>query len=109
MMARAIGEKQGGNTGDGNLRPPWRKGQSGNPNGRPKKGQTLADLIEARLDKEAFVDAIIALALEGNARCIAEIFLRLDGPITQPVAQETVLVVEYADDVGEANDSSSVL
>ena len=37
-------------------------------------------------------------AMAGNARCIQEIFLRLDGPITQPVAQETVLRVEYASD-----------
>ena len=97
------------NSGRRLSRTAWKPGRSGNPNGRPKKGATLADLLDQRLDKIAFVDAVIALALEGNSRCIQEIFLRIDGPITQPVAQETVLRVEYADDVGEANDSSSVL
>lgn len=39
----------GGNTK--NLRAPWKPGQSGNPNGRPKKVQTVAQLAEDNSEK----------------------------------------------------------
>lgn len=41
-------------TGNGNLRPPWRKGQSGNPAGRPKGGGRVSfeALVNRALDKE---------------------------------------------------------
>lgn len=32
------------------------KGQSGNPNGRPKKGKTLTDILKAELDKRSVRD-----------------------------------------------------
>lgn len=41
-------QRSGGNT---NLRAPWKPGQSGNPNGRPKKVQTLAALAEDQSEK----------------------------------------------------------
>ena len=41
--------KDGANTVG--LRAPWQKGQSGNPNGRPKKLQTVAQLAEENSEK----------------------------------------------------------
>ena len=34
-----------------NLKPRWKKGESGNPNGRPKKGTAIADILNARGDE----------------------------------------------------------
>jgi|TARA_Y100000296_G_scaffold19343_1_gene23067 hypothetical protein len=31
-----------------NLKPRWKKGESGNPNGRPKKGTAIADILNAK-------------------------------------------------------------
>jgi hypothetical protein len=67
----------------------WKPGESGNANGRPRKGHTLTDLIEARLDKEAFVQRVIGLAMEGNMAAIKEIFERIDGKVTQSLAGPT--------------------
>lgn len=41
-------------TGNGNLRPPWKKGESGNPTGRPTGGgrMTFEALVNRALDKE---------------------------------------------------------
>lgn len=39
----------GGNTQ--NLMPPWKPGQSGNPNGRPKKVRELASIAEEHSEK----------------------------------------------------------
>ena len=76
-----------------NLKPPWPKGQTGNPNGRPK-GCTmqarLRDAIErATRDGKDFGDAIAAvlikLALAGDVKAIALVYERLDGKPIQPV------------------------
>ena len=34
-----------------NLKPRWKKGESGNPNGRPKKGTAIADILNAKGDE----------------------------------------------------------
>jgi lipopolysaccharide biosynthesis regulator YciM len=41
--------RNGANTAG--LKAPWQKGQSGNPNGRPKKVQTVAQLAEDNSEK----------------------------------------------------------
>jgi hypothetical protein len=37
--------------GNGNLRPPWQKGQSGNPLGRPKKAINVAEIARDSSEK----------------------------------------------------------
>lgn len=39
----------GKNTGRKNLRPPWKKGQSGNPKGRPRNADELAEIVRELL------------------------------------------------------------
>lgn len=46
------------------LKPPWKKGQSGNPKGRPPAGQSIAEYIRglAGADGRVYVDQLHALA-----------------------------------------------
>jgi hypothetical protein len=72
-----------------NLRPPFRKGESGNPGGRPKQ-MTILDCLRRELMqacpnapeytiKEGIVHKLCTLALDGDMRAINEIFDRLLG------------------------------
>ena len=54
---------------------PWKPGQSGNPNGRPKKFQAVADAALAKIadgvdGREALFTVLFEKALAGDIRCI---------------------------------------
>jgi hypothetical protein len=44
----------------------WRRGTSGNPRGRPRSERTIAAALEAKLDKQAFAQKLIDLAMGGE-------------------------------------------
>jgi hypothetical protein len=73
--------KDGGITGKG-----WKKGQSGNPKGRPK-GKTIASLLRQIIEDndgkiaDALAKKAIQSALEGDFRFWNEIIERLDGKV----------------------------
>lgn len=73
-------------------------GQVINPTGRPKKGESLTDILRARLDEEiktrtgskvqikkALVEKKLESALMGDQKSIEWIFDRVDGKAVQPV------------------------
>src|ERR1035437_6255677 len=73
----------------------WKKGVSGNPHGRPKKRDSLTNLLkdeigqicpadrEKRTWKQLIVRATLQLAMKGNATALKEVWERLDGKSLQ--------------------------
>ena len=102
-----MNQDQGGNREDGYEvgpgNPPlegrWKKGQSGNPKGRPKGTVSITKKLIAKLrqvtvtgekDKaDEIVDALFDLATSGNKQAISAIkaiWDRVDGPVVQRIA-----------------------
>ena len=85
-----MAEKKKGN-------PNWVKGVSGNPNGRPKKGQTLTELAQEYLRgdykgteitrKQLFIERVYNLAIGGDSTCIKLLWGYCDGLPTIKIDQ----------------------
>ena len=54
-----------------------------NYNGRPKKGETLSDILRSKLNKDVFVDKLIKLAESGSMPAIKEIYERIEGKVAE--------------------------
>lgn len=89
-----------------NLKPPWRPGQSGNPNGRPKGARNMATrAVEALLDgeAEALSRKAIDLALEGNTTALRLCLERIAPPRKgSPVTIDLPGQIETAKDIQAA-------
>lgn len=86
------GDKQQKNT-EG-LKPKWKKGESGNPNGRPRSGFALADLFrkvaeetddEGVTRRERIIRKIMEKAEYGNLNAAEMYFLREFGKVPDKV------------------------
>jgi len=75
----------------------WKPGQSGNPAGRPKKGETLTDILNERLDKEAFVNKVIELAQSGDRKAIELIWERVEGKVPDKIDKDERIEITFRD------------
>ena len=93
-------------TGNGNLKAPWKPGQSGNPKGRPpdkeRKAIThaLRELLESGVDKQDLAKQMAQVAytqaIGGDFRFWNAIVERLDGKVADQVQSEQAhIVVTY--------------
>ncbi len=57
----------------------WKPGQSGNPSGRPRLGNSITELIRQNLDKQRFVEALLNLAYSGDLPAIRLVMQYHDG------------------------------
>ena len=78
---------------------PWRKGQSGNPGGRPKKlpltdelRKLLAEVVpddrQRRTFAEKIAEAVVKKAAKGNLQAVREIADRVEGKARQGIQIE---------------------
>jgi hypothetical protein len=90
-----------GITEEGNMGKPFKKGDSRiNRNGRPKKGQSLTDILNYKLDetkagklrREAVAEKLIDLAESGDITAIRYIMDRVDGRPKETVNLENTAI-----------------
>jgi hypothetical protein len=92
---------------DGQFKP----GESGNPNGRPKSGESWADLIEEAMQeltddesgnkvkvKKAIAQKMAKMALEGNPKFAEIIMERQEGKAKQTVDTNTSFTFNFEDE-----------
>lgn len=89
----------------------FKKGQSGNPRGRPKGSMTLTGFLRKALwegDAERakrIIDAMITKAEEGDISHIREILNRIDGKVLEKTETDgTVRVVVTYQDTNDGTD-----
>ena len=71
----------------------WKPGQSGNPNGAPKKENSITHILAQKLDKDAFTEKLIELALTGDIRAIQMVYERMDGKMKEELQVEGIEIV----------------
>jgi hypothetical protein len=87
--------------GKGQIEPRWKKGESGNPKGRPKKIPELRELLanvlgdekDGKTAAEAILMAIRNKAIKGDVRAAELLLDRAYGKAAQPIETPSTLTV----------------
>ena len=87
--------------GKGQIQPRWKKGESGNPKGRPKKIPELRELLanvlgdekDGKTAAEAILMALRNKAIKGDVRAAELLLDRAYGKATQPIETPSTLTV----------------
>lgn len=64
---------------------PWKPGESGNPEGRPPKEESLTEVLRSKIDKDEIADKLIELGKAGNVVALKYLYDRCDGAPRQTV------------------------
>jgi hypothetical protein len=56
-----------------------KKGMTNNPKGRPKKGQTFTDILDAKFSKEEFLEKAWEMAMNGDVAALKYLGDRWEG------------------------------
>jgi len=91
----------------------WKKGESGNPNGRPKKGHSIVERAKAALESNPkLADAVVAkwlsLVSKGNMNAIKLLVAYMDGMPKQGDVNATVTMLQGLIQVNETNNPKPV-
>lgn len=84
--------------------PVGKKGYTGNPNGRPPKGEALTDVLRSKVNKEAIAERLIEIAMEkGDIAALKYIYDRIDGRPVETVNQNIKEIPEYVGFIDSRN------
>jgi len=75
----------------------WQPGESGNPNGRLKKGEALTDILRLHIDKHELAERLIRSVRKGNVIAIKYVFNRIDGMPRQTIKVDSEKDAEWCD------------
>ena len=89
----------------------WKKGESGNPNGRRNAARDILNKIldteiDDRTKREVLLDKLVSMANRGNLNAIKEVLDRTEGKSTEYVVTEEIKpirVLEFGDDELDEN------
>jgi hypothetical protein len=73
----------------------WQKGQSGNPAGRAKKGETLTDALREHIDRDELADLLLREARAGNVAAMKYCYDRVDGQPRQHIEMSNELDAQW--------------
>lgn len=84
----------------------WKKGESGNPNGRRNAARDILNKIldteiDDRTKREVLLDKLVSMANRGNLNAIKEVLDRTEGKSTEYVVTEEIKpirVLDFEDD-----------
>ena len=91
----------------------WQPGQSGNPNGRPKKDHTLTDALRRHIDPDEIAQILADMVADKDIAAIKYAYDRIDGKPTETVHNmmqnlPDVIEVELTEDTTDTGDGSAV-
>lgn len=84
----------------------WKKGESGNPNGRPKKGESFTDALRGEFTKEELAKKMREHIEAGNFAALQYVYDRVDGKSTQRVETSNPLDEEWLEIFKDVHDKA---